>query len=242
MNFKIGISTILAATLMALSLVACSEDKLEVYNTSYTALNIAKGSVFGNAELYPEEYSFNAYFLGSNISNYTLNIPVRLQGTIDYDNDRHYNVALVSNESKGMTEDLYTMTPTQTFRRGLAQDTLKITIHLDRMSTTDDYKARIALVPNDDFKAGVPEYQYVDISFTKNLSIAPNFWNNNSKLRKIAYSPRKCAVFLQISGLTDPDWVDDGSSVILDHWISLCQQWFLTHEEYDEKGNRIYFN
>jgi hypothetical protein len=110
------------------------------------------------------------------------------------------------------------------------------------MSTTDDYKARIALVPNDDFKAGVPEYQYVDISFTKNLSIAPNFWNNNSKLRKIAYSPRKCAVFLQISGLTDPDWVDDGSSVILDHWISLCQQWFLTHEEYDEKGNRIYFN
>jgi hypothetical protein len=242
MNFKIGISTILAATLMALSLVACSEDKLEVYNTSYTALNIAKGSVFGNAELYPEEYSFNVYFLGSNISNYTLNIPVRLQGTIDYDNDRHYNVALVSNESKGMTDDLYTMTSTQTFRRGLAQDTLKITIHLDRMSTTDDYKARIALVPNDDFKAGVPEYQYVDISFTKNLSIAPNFWNNNSKLRKIAYSPRKCAVFLQISGLTDPDWVDDGSSVILDHWISLCQQWFLTHEEYDEKGNRIYFN
>ena len=242
MNFKIGISTILAATLMALSLVACSEDKLEDYDTSYTALNIAKGSVFGNAELYPEEYSFNAYFLGSNISNYTLNIPVRLQGTIDYDNDRHYNVALVSNESKGMTEELYTMTPTQTFRRGLAQDTLKITIHLDRMSTTDDYKARIALVPNDDFKAGVPEYQYVDISFTKNLSIAPNFWNNNSKLRKIAYSPRKCAVFLQISGLTDPDWVDDGSSVILDHWISLCQQWFLTHEEYDEKGNRIYFN
>lgn len=232
----------LITLIMALSLVACSEDKLEVYDTSYTALNIAKGSVFGNAELYPEEYSFNAYFLGSNISNYTLNIPVRLQGTIDYDNDRHYNVALVSNESKGMTDDLYTMPQTQTFRRGLAQDTLKITIHLDRMSTTDDYKARIALVPNDDFKAGVPEYQYVDISFTKNLSIAPNFWNNNSKLRKIAYSPRKCAVFLQISGLTDPDWVDDGSSVILDHWISLCQQWFLTHEEYDEKGNRIYFN
>ena len=232
----------LITLIMALSLVACSEDKLEVYDTSYTALNIAKGSVFGNAELYPEEYSFNAYFLGSNISNYTLNIPVRLQGTIDYDNDRHYNVALVSNESKGITEELYTMTPTQTFRRGLAQYTLKITIHLDRMSTTDDYKARIALVPNDDFKAGVPEYQYVDISFTKNLSIAPNFWNNNSKLRKIAYSPRKCAVFLQISGLTDPDWVDDGSSVILDHWISLCQQWFLTHEEYDEKGNRIYFN
>lgn len=232
----------LITLIMALSLVACSEDKLEVYDTSYTALNIAKGSVFGNAELYPEEYSFNAYFLGSNISNYTLNIPVRLQGTIDYDNDRHYNVALVSNESKGMTDDLYTMTSTQTFRRGLAQDTLKITIHLDRMSTTDDYKTRIALVPNDDFKAGVPEYQYVDISFTKNLSIAPNFWNNNSKLRKIAYSPRKCAVFLQISGLTDPDWVDDGSSVILDHWISLCQQWFLTHEEYDEKGNRIYFN
>ena len=232
----------LITLIMALSLVACSENKLEVYNTSYTALNIAKGTVFGDKEQYPEEYSFNAYFLGSNISNYTLNIPVRLQGTIDYDNDRHYNVALVSNESKGMTDELYTMTPTQTFRRGLAQDTLKITIHLDRMSTTDDYKARIALVPNDDFKAGVPEYQYVDISFTKNLSIAPNFWNNNSKLRKIAYSPRKCAVFLQISGLTDPDWVDDGSSVILDHWISLCQQWFLTHEEYDEKGNRIYFN
>lgn len=242
MNFKIGISTILAATLMALSMVSCSEDKLDVYNTSYTALNIAKGSVFGDKEQYPEEYSFNAYFLGGNIIDYTILIPVRLQGTIDNNNDRHYQVTLVDSASKGITEELYTMPAMQTFRKGLAQDTLRMTIHTDRMSTTQDYKARIALVPGDDFKAGLPEYQYVDISFTKNLSIAPNFWNNNSKLRKIAYSARKCAVFLQISGLTDPDWTDDGSSVILDYWISLCQQWFLTHEEYDENGNRIYFN
>ncbi|MEE1386476.1 MAG: DUF4843 domain-containing protein, partial [Prevotella sp.] len=88
---------------------------------------------------------------------------------------------------------------------------------------------------------GVPEYQYVDVQFTKNLTIAPAFWENNSKLSKITYSARKCAVFLEISGITDPEWVDDGSSVILDYWISLCKQWFIQHEEYDSNGNRIYF-
>ena len=97
-------------------------------------------------------------------------------------------------------------------------------------------------MPGDDFQAGLPACQYVDILFTCNLNIAPALWDNNSKLRKIPYSPRKCAVFLQISGLTDPDWTDDGSSVILEYWISLCEQWFLEHEEYDEAGNRIYFS
>ena len=81
----------LITLIMALSMVSCSEDKLDVYNTSYTALNIAKGTVFGDKEQYPEEYSFNAYFLGGNIIDYTLLIPVRLQGTIDNDNDRHYD-------------------------------------------------------------------------------------------------------------------------------------------------------
>ena len=81
----------------------------------------------------------------------------------------------------------------------------------------------------------------MDVQITKNLTSAPAFWENNSKLRKITYSARKCAVFLEISGITNPEWVDDGSSVILDYWISLCKQWFEQHEEYDSNGNRIYF-
>jgi hypothetical protein len=233
----------IGSVIAGMALHSCSEDKLPLYDSGYQALNIAKGTVFGSAEDYPEEYSFNAYFLGGALGDYELAVPVRLQGTIDSLHDRQYRVAVVDSATVGAVNGReFTLPQTQTFRRGHYQDSLRVTFHLSQLSDTFSYRLRLALLPGDDFQAGVPVYQWVDILFTRNLSIAPAFWQNNSKLRKISYHPRKCAVFLEISGLTDPDWVDDGSSVILDYWISLCRQWFLTHEEYDEQGNRIYFN
>lgn len=237
-SIKILFFSLLAAAIL---LPSCSEDKLDEYDTSISALNIAKGTTFGLAADYPEEYSFNAYFLGSRVTDYTLHIPVRLQGVIDNTADRHYKVQVVDSASENLTTDVYTLDGEQTFRKGLYQDSIDVTIHVDKMDEEANYKMRIALVPGDDFTAGVPDYQYVDIAFTKNLSIAPALWQNNSKLRRIPYTARKCAVFLEISGLTDPNWTDDGSTGILDYWISLCQQWFEEHEEYDADGNRIYF-
>lgn len=232
----------LAATAL-LSFSACSEDTLEAYDTSTSALNIARGTVFGSASDYPESYSFNAYFLGGKVTDYTLQIPVRLQGVIDYDRDRHFGVMISEAESDGITDGspVVSFDSRQVFRSGMYQDTLRATIHIDEMDSEMTYRMRLKLVPGDDFSAGVPDYQYVDVQFTKNLAIAPAFWENNSKLSRIDYSARKCAVFLEISGITDPEWVDDGSSVILDYWISLCKQWFEQHEEYDSNGNRIYF-
>lgn len=225
-----------------LLLTACGEDRLEMYDTSLSALNIARGTVFGSEEEYPDSYSFNAYFLGGAMDDYTLRIPVRLQGTIDYGRDRHYRVGVVAEATEGaVAGEHYTLSEEQTFRRGLYQDSITLTIHLSRLDESQAYRMRVALREGGDFRSGAREYSYVDIAFTKNLDIAPAFWHNNSKLRKIAYSPRKCAVFLSISGITDPDWTDDGSSVILDHWISLCQQWFEQNEEYDSEGNRVYF-
>lgn len=237
------ITYIITLLLSSLAFISCSEDRLDAYDTSVNALNIARGTVFGSIDDYPEEYSFNAYFLGGKVKDYELNIPVRLQGVINNERDRHFSVTLDTEKTSGLTMDspVITIEKTQLFRKGMSQDTLHATIHVEEMDTETNYKMRIKLQPNDDFSAGVPEYQYVDVAFTKNLSIAPAFWENNSKLRKIAYSPRKCAVFLEISGITNPDWVDDGSSVIIDYWIMLCQKWFEEHEEYDADGNRIYF-
>lgn len=223
-------------------LTACQEDKLPLYDSSVAALNIAKGSVFGNVEDYPEQYAFNAYFLGGSLGDYEMAIPVRLQGTVDSLRDRFYEVTVVDSATEeAVFGEQFSISRRQTFRKGLWQDSLRVNFHLNRLDDTRNYRLRLALVPGDDFQAGLPAYQYVDIAFTRNLSIAPALWENNSKLRKIAYHPRKCAVFLEVSGLTDPDWVDDGSSVVLDYWISLCRQWFEEHEEYDEQGNRIYF-
>lgn len=234
-------SSIIIVVLLTL-LTACHEDKLPLYDSSVAALNIAKGSVFGDVQDYPENYSFNAYFLGGALGDYEMAIPVRLQGTVDSLRDRSYEVAVVDSATEGaVLGEQFSFSPRQVFRRGLWQDSLRVRFHLNRLDETRNYRLRLALVPGPDFQAGLPAYQYVDIAFTRNLSIAPALWENNSKLRKIAYHPRKCAVFLEISGLTDPDWIDDGSSVILEYWISLCQQWFEEHEEYDEQGNRIYF-
>jgi len=232
----------LLTLLSACLLLSCSEDRLDEYDASRTALNIAKGTIFGSAAHYPEEYTFNAYFLGGDIHDYELRIPVRLQGLIDNNRDRTYKVAIDRNVSPTPAEGLYTLAEEQVFRKGMAQDSIRLTIHIDRMDEEQNYKMRLVLVPTADFQAGIADYQYVDISFTKNLSIAPAFWESNSKLRRIPYSARKCAVFLQISGITDPNWVDDGRSVILDYWINRCTQWFEEHEEHDATGNRIYFD
>ena len=221
--------------------VSCSEQKLELYDTSRSALNIAKGSVFGRVADYPEEYAFNAYFLGGRVTDYELSIPVRLQGVVDTIHDRRYQIAIVDSASHGLVPAVYTLNREQIFRRGMWQDSLHVTIHVAAMSDTTNYKMRIALVPNADFGVGQAQYQYVDISFTKNLSTAPPLWNNNSKLRRITYSARKCAVFLEVSGITSPDWTDDGTTGILDYWISICKQYFEQHAEYDANGNRIYF-
>ena len=43
------------------------------------------------------------------------------------------------------------------------QDTLRATIHVDKMDSEMTYKMRLALVPGKDFAVGVPEYQYVDV-------------------------------------------------------------------------------
>ena len=72
----------------------------------------------------------------------------------------------------------------------------------------------------------------------KYLEDPPAFWTNSSKLNKLTYHPKKCAIFLEISGITDPNWSDNGATIQLDYWISLATQWFIDHEEYDENGNR----
>ena len=220
---------------------SCSEQKLDIYDASRPALNIARGIIFGNAADYPEEYAFNAYFLGGRITDYVLNIPVRLQGEVDTVRDRHYQVALVDTASRSLVPAVYTFNREQTFRRGMWQDSMRVTIHVTAMSDTASYKMRLSLVPGADFGAGQAQYQYVDINFTKNLNTPPPLWNNNSKLRRITYSARKCAVFLEVRGIKSPDWTDDGTTGILDYWISLCKQYFEQHAEYDANGNRIYF-
>ena len=220
---------------------SCSEQKLDIYDASCPAINIARGTIFGNAADYPEEYAFNAYFLGGRITDYVLNIPVRLQGVVDTVRDRHYQIAIVDSASRGLVPAVYTFNREQIFRRGMWQDSMRVTIHVTAMSDTASYKMRLSLVPNADFGAGQARYQYVDISFTKNLNTPPPLWNNNSKLRRITYSARKCAVFLEVSGIKSPDWTDDGTTGILDYWISLCKQYFEQHAEYDASGNRIYF-
>ncbi len=239
-------------TALCTGLFSCKEDKLDLYDDSESSLNFAKTmtdksgnllEIFGPQEDYPENYSFNAHFLGSDADNCIYDIPVRLTGHIDFERDREYQIRVNQEKSKLAVKDVhYSLSETQTFHKGMYEDYVRVTIHTEAMDETSSYKLHMELVPNENFAVGVSEYQYIEIYFTKNLEEPPAFWLNNSKLSKLTYHPRKCAVFLEISGITDPDWLDNGATIQLDYWISLATQWFLEHEEYDENGNRIYFN
>ncbi len=222
-------------------LVACQEKDILQIDTTYNSLNILKGE-FGDVK-YPESYSFNAYFLGVGADDYALHIPVRLSGLIDYENDRSYQVRVNTEKSQQVEDGVhYSLDTTQTFRKGLAEDSILLVIHVGVLNETDNYKIYLELSPNETFKTGVKELQFIEIDFMKNVNTPPLFWTNNSKLSKLTYHPKKCIKFLEISKITDPEWSDPGNSVIVDYWIQVATQWFLDHEEYDENNNRIYFD
>src|SRR3712207_4575050 len=119
----------LLTLLSACLLLSCSEDRLDEYDASRTALNIAKGTIFGSAAHYPEEYTFNAYFLGGDIHDYELRIPVRLQGLIDNNRDRTYKVAIDRNVSPTPAEGLYTLAEKQDARDQDRKSTLLNSSH-----------------------------------------------------------------------------------------------------------------
>ena len=221
---------------------ACRERDIEVYDANRVSLNIAKGEF--RPGTYPESYEFNAYFLGVGAGDYTLDIPVRLTGAVDYDRDREYRVRVNEELSQYAVNGVeYTLDEKQLLRKGLYEDTFPLTIHGARLNETDDYKLRIELAPNENFVAGLPEYQWVEVSFVKNVNTPPAFWENTSKLNRYTYHPVKCAKFLEVSGITDPDWKDAGTSLALDYWIAVCTEYFEQNEVYDQAtGNRIFFD
>ena len=140
---------------------ACRERDIEVYDANRVSLNIAKGEF--RPGTYPESYEFNAYFLGVGAGDYTLDIPVRLTGAVDYDRDREYRVRVNEELSQYAVNGVeYTLDEKQLLRKGLYEDTFPLTIHVARLNETDDYKLRIELAPNENFEAGLPEYQWVE--------------------------------------------------------------------------------
>lgn len=230
---------ILGATAL---LSGCKEDSIMIIPASHSSLNIAKGEFYPNT--YPEEYYFNAYFLGVGTSDYNLDIPVRLSGEIDYDNDREFAVAIDPTESKNVSNgEEFSLSETQIFRRGQSEDTIRLKLHIASLNTVDDYKIRLRLCENENFSVGVSKYQYIDITFMKNINTAPPFWLDDSKLKKFPYHPRKGEKFLEISGITDPEWTVSNDKGLLDYWIKTATAWFEANEEFDsETGNRIYFD
>lgn len=222
-------------------LSACQEKDIMQVDTDYSSLNILKGTF--NDSIYPENYYFNAYFLGVGAEDYVLRIPVRLSGLIDRDNDRTYQVRVNPEESRNVQANVqYSLSPAQVFRKGLAEDSIILRIHVAALNETDDYKIYLELIPGEIFKTGVKELQFIEINFMKNVNTPPLFWTNNSKLSKLTYHPQKCIKFLEISRITDPAWEDPGNSVIMDYWIQVATQWFQANEAYDENNNRIYFD
>ncbi|MDE6451559.1 MAG: DUF4843 domain-containing protein, partial [Odoribacter sp.] len=125
---------------------------------------------------------------------------------------------------------------------GVAEASIRRPIHVRALNATDNYKIFLELIPNENFSTGVRELQFIEIDFMKNVNTPPAFWINTSQLSKLTYHPKKCVKFLEISRITNPEWSDPGNSVILDYWIQTTTQWFEDHEEYDENGNRIFFN
>lgn len=232
---------ILLFIVLLCTVYACQEKDILQVDTSYTSLNILKGEL--NDVDTSSRYSFNAYFLGSGSGDHVMKIPVRLSGLIDYENDRIYAVGAHLEKTKNAVAGIhYSLASEQTFGKGLIQDSIVLTIHIGALSEEEDYTIWLELVPNENFQIGISKYQYIEINFMKNINTTPGFWSSNSEFRNYTYHPKKGAIFLQISKITDPNWKKPSNSSILDYWIAASIRWFEENEVYDEYNNRIYFD
>lgn len=73
--------------------------------------------------------------------DYTLDIPVRLTGVVDYERDREYRVRVNEELSQYAVNGVeYTLDERQLLRKGLYEDTFPLTIHGRTAHETDDYK------------------------------------------------------------------------------------------------------
>ena len=224
-----------------LAATACKEKDIMLVDTGYTSLNILKGAINENND--SEQLYFNAYFLGAGAEDPIIKIPVRLSGLIDRENDRTFCVrANPAKTENAVAGKHYTLAPEQILHKGLAQDSILLTIHIGELGEEVDYKIWLELVPDENLSAGVAEYQYMEISFIKNLNTPPPFWTANSKLNRLTYHPRKCAKFLEVSKITNPEWREPANASVIEYWIAVCTQWFLDNDVRDEKNERIYFN
>ena len=227
--------------IILLAATACREKDIMLVDTTRASLNILKGKL--NESDDSETISFNAYFLGAGAEDHTMKIPVRLSGVPDAENDRTFAVRANPVKTENAVEgEHYTLAAEQRLRKGAVQDSIELTIHIGALGEEDDYKIWLELVPNENFEAGVAEYQYIEIDFIKNINTPPPFWTANSKLNRFTYHPRKCAKFLEVSKITDPEWSDPNITFVVDHWIAVCTQWFLDNDIRDEKNERIYFD
>lgn len=117
--------------------------------------------------------SFSHYY---GVTEFTQDFYLGLIGQIPTE-DLEYEVVVVDNLTTA-TPDQYSLPEKLVFRKGMLQDTLKITVYKDKIANDDERVLRLRLVETEDLKLGMnsPLDPYTDIQFRFNNKITQPLW------------------------------------------------------------------
>lgn len=192
-------------TLVSLCFCACSEDEIKPYQGD----QFLYFSQLMNTER--EDDKENGYMLVS-FNNYptseeiTVKVGLSLVGK-PLKEDAPYSVVIVAEEDKEdpmpyASSKNYRLPDRPTFRAGLANDTLEVTL-----VKTDDLKENVKLclklVPNDHFQGTMQQYERIKIVFN-NVVSKPLWWTADvTKVYLGTYSRKKYEEFVKCTNVAD---------------------------------------
>ena len=221
---------------IAVALVSCKKEDIQVYNSDRPSLNFVKSYFTSNLQDPTiDTLNLNAvFYAGKNETEFKL--PVRLSGAVEQ-HDRAYNVRLSSEKSYGrLFEGVhYTLATEQTFHAGGYADSTLVHVNLaklreDKISGT----LVVELVPGETFDAGLDNYQSIGLRIAgEGFTTQPNFWNRNN-LNNYGgnYSPIKAEKYVELNGVPDDNWKESNNAKLYAYG-KRTYEWFRDNPTYD---------
>lgn len=224
--------------LIVLLLGACEENETMLYNTDFNAVNFKLKNEYGAGS---DSLYVNFMFLPNGATTEKVKVKVKLLG-VPVDDDRHYKVTAVEEESTAEAGVHYTvLQDNYLFPGGETEVYFELETKRHESMRENTYRLKLQLSASEDFKAGIESEQAFIINITDNLLVAPPFWEANY-LHYYAgpYHWKKCKKYIEIAGVDGPDWYPQPYAAG-DVYVKETRIWFEENPTFDEDGNRLYF-
>lgn len=171
--------------------ISCQKREISVYES---------GRYVQFTKVNTDTTNFSFFFYGGR-NEVTYAIPVKLIGTMPSSNIS-YRIE-VDEKISTAPSSIYSFDNNQSFRMGIAQDTVYITFKNQSDLLTNTYMLALKIVENNEVKPGQTNYS-TRVFKINDIVVQPSWWTGDMITRHLGvYSEKKFRVFMQATGEGD---------------------------------------